>query len=104
MGTWKVWYQPVAKFGKTYSSGTLTVEGGRAAFEGKKQSFTLDRARSVGRKPVGMTSWIEVEYEEGGETKHAYFVDKRMLGWGGMLGGNEKLAAELRQELVREAG
>jgi hypothetical protein len=101
MGTWKVWYQPQAKFGKTYSSGTLTVDPGGASFEGRKGRFTIERARSVGRRSVGMTNWVEVEYDDGEETKHAYFVDRRALGWSGMLGGNDKLAKELEEALVR---
>jgi hypothetical protein len=98
---WKVWYQPNAKFGRTYSGGTLTVEPGNVGFAGKKDTFTIERARSIERKSVGMTTWIVVDYEADGETRQACFVDRRMLGWAGILGGNDKLIEELRGALLQ---
>jgi hypothetical protein len=99
MGAWKVWYQPHAKFGRRYHSGTLTIEPGRATFAGKKDTFTIERARAIDRQSVGMNTWIHVGYEEGGEPRDAYFLDRRMLGWSGILGGNDKLLAELEEAL-----
>jgi hypothetical protein len=96
---WKVWYQPHAKFGRRYFSGTLTVAPGLARVEGKKDTVTIDNARVVDRRIVGMNNWIHVGYDEAGEERDAYFLDRRMLGWSGILGANEKLQAELREAL-----
>ncbi|HEX9417380.1 MAG TPA: pentapeptide repeat-containing protein [Gaiellaceae bacterium] len=92
---WKVWYQSHGKFAKRYASGMLMIEPGRATYEGKKESVTINNASKVDRQMIGMNTWIHVEYEAGGETRHAYFLDKRMLGWSGVLGGNDKLHDEL---------
>ncbi len=100
MGAWKVWYQPNDKFGRRYHTGTLTIASGQATFAGKKDTFTIDRARSIEPKSVGMTTWVHVAYDAGGEPRDAYFVDRKMLGWSGMLGGNDRLRAELEQALL----
>jgi len=97
---WKVWYQPHAKFGRRYFSGALRVDPGRAAFEGKKDSFVIERASTVEPRMVGMNTWVRVAYEDGGEEREALFLDRRMLGWSGMLGGNDKLRAELTGALL----
>jgi hypothetical protein len=96
---WKVWYQPHAKFGKRYFSGALTIAPGLARFEGKKETVTIDKARALERKMIGMNTWIHVAYDAGGEARDAYFLDRRMLGWSGILGGNDKLLAELQEAL-----
>ena len=97
---WKVWYQSHGKFAKRYASGMLTIAPGQATYEGKKETVTIDDARKVDRQMIGMNTWIHVEYEAGGETRHAYFLNKRMLGWSGMLGGNDKLHDELQSALL----
>jgi hypothetical protein len=96
---WRVWYQPYDKFGRRYFSGSLTVEPGFARFVGKKETIVIDNARTIDRKSVGMNSWIHVAYGAGGESRDAYFLDRRMLGWSGILGGNDKLLAELQGAL-----
>jgi hypothetical protein len=96
---WKVWYQPHARFGRRYFSGALTIAPGLARFEGKKETVTIDNARAVDTKSVGMNTWVHVAYDAGGEPRDAYFLDRRMLGWSGMLGGNDKLRGELREAL-----
>ena len=64
--------------------GTLTIEGGRISFQGKREQFA-GRILEVGDKMLGsgisfgMTysrnfkRWISVSYESEGETKQAYF-------------------------------
>jgi hypothetical protein len=96
---WKVWYQAHAKFAKRYFSGDLTIAPGLARFVGKKETVTIDNARAVERKMVGTKTWIHVAYDAGGEARDAFFLDRRMLGWSGMLGGNDKLLAELQEAL-----
>jgi hypothetical protein len=96
---WKVWYQSHGKFAKRYASGMLTIEPGRVTYEGKKESVTIDNASKVERHMVGTSTWILVDYQADGEARQAYFLDKRMLGWSGILGGNDKLMAELKQAL-----
>ena len=94
MGVYKVWYRAEAKQ-KTQQSGDLTVEPGKVTFAGKKDSFEAVPPVTVGRQSVGMTNWVALQYTDGGETKTAFFVDRRMLGWSGILGGNQKLAEDL---------
>jgi hypothetical protein len=99
MSEWKVWYQPHDKFGRRYFSGALTIAPGLARFEGKKETIVIDNARAIDRKIVGMNNWIHVAYDVAGEPRDAYFLDRRMLGWSGILGGNDKLRAELQEAL-----
>jgi hypothetical protein len=96
---WKVWYQPHTKFGKRYFSGALTIAPGLARFAGKKETVTIDNATSIERRMVGMNTWIHVTYDAGGEARDALFLDRRMLGWSGILGGNNKLFDELQEAL-----
>jgi hypothetical protein len=101
MSEWKVWYQPHDKFGRRYFAGRLTVAPGLARFAGKKETITIDNTTGIDRKMVGMSTWIHVAYDAGGEARDAYFLDRRMLGWSGILGGNDKLFTELREALQR---
>jgi len=96
---WKVWYQPHDKFGRRYFGGTLTIAPGLATFEGKKETIRIDKAWAIDRKNVGMNNWVHVAYDVAGEARDAYFLDRRMLGWSGILGGNDKLLAELQDAL-----
>jgi hypothetical protein len=96
---WKVWYQPHTKFGRRYFSGQLTISPGLARFVGKKETVTIDNARSIERRMVGMNTWIHVTYDAGGESRDALFLDRRILGWSGILGGNDKLFSELEEAL-----
>jgi hypothetical protein len=100
VGEWKVWYQPRAKFGRRYFSGSLSVRPREAVFAGKKETFTISSAKTIEPKMVGMNTWVHVAYEDGGEPRDAYFLDRRMLGWSGMLGGNDRLRDELREALL----
>jgi hypothetical protein len=102
MSEWKVWYQPNAKFGRRYFSGTLTVQSGAVSFAGKKETFTISSAKTVEPRTVGMNTWVRVAYEAGGEEREALFLDRRMLGWSGILGGNDRLRAELTEALLPE--
>jgi hypothetical protein len=96
---WRVWYQPHDKFGRRYFSGQLTIAPGLARFVGKNETVAIDNARALERKTVGMNTWIHVAYDTGGDARDAYFLDRRMLGWSGILGGNDKLLAELQEAL-----
>lgn len=100
MSEWKVWYQPTAKFARRYFSGDLSIRPREVVFKGKKETFTISSAKTIGPHMVGMNSWIHVAYEDGGEPKDAYFLDRKMLGWSGMLGGNDKLRRELGEALL----
>jgi hypothetical protein len=100
---WKVWYQPHDKFGRRYFSGMLTIEPGLARFVGKRDTIVIDSARAIDRKSVGMSTWIHVAYDADGQARDAYFLDRRILGWSGVIGGNDKLLAELKEALNRGA-
>ena len=69
-------------------------------YEGKKETFTVSRAKLVEPKTIGMNRSIHVSYDGGGEAKDAYFLDRKMLGWSGMLGGNETMGQELAKALL----
>ena len=99
MSVWKVWYQPDDRFARRYFSGMLTISPGRARFEVKKETFDINTVRAIDRKMVGLNTWVHVAYDEGGEVRDAYFLDRRMLGWSGILGANSKLMAELEEAL-----
>jgi hypothetical protein len=93
----KVWLRTDAGQ-KLQESGKLTVENGNATFVGKKRTIAMTPVKSVGRKRIGMWSdWLDLEYDEGGQPAHVYLTDSRFLGWGGLLGGNEKIAGALQQ-------
>jgi hypothetical protein len=99
MAEFKVWYRtkPDKTFGQ--DSGTLQVDGTSATLVGKKETIAMAPVRSVGQYRVGgaFNNWLDLEYEADGESRHVYLTDRRMLGWGGMLGGNDKIAAALRE-------
>jgi len=79
----------------------LTISPGRARFEGKKETFDIDTVRAIDRKMVGLNTWVHVAYDAGWEVRDAYFLDRRMLGWAGILGANDKLVAELEEAVRR---
>jgi hypothetical protein len=94
---WKVWYRPEgatgAGFSREQDKGSLTIESDSAVFEGSKKHISFDQIRSVGKQRIGLwLSWADIEYEENGEVHHAFFGDRRLLGWAGMLGSNMKIA------------
>lgn len=76
---------------------------------GKKQNVSISNVRSIGRKRIGrdfINNWIQVVYEVGGDTRTAYFVDGRMLGWSGIFSGNSRIfeaVQRLGQPALREA-
>lgn len=61
--------------------------------------MTIDHATAIERRMVGMNTWIRVTYDSGGEAREALFLDRRMLGWKGILGGNDTLLAALQEAL-----
>jgi hypothetical protein len=100
MSEWKVWYQSTPKLGRRYYTGDLSIRPREVVFRGKKETFTLSRAKMIGPKMLGMKTWVHVAYEDGGAEKEAYFLDRRMLGWSGILGGNDRLRQELGEALL----
>jgi hypothetical protein len=100
----KVWLRTDAEKTFGQESGTLTVESPNATFVGKKRTITMTPVRSVGRRRVGgaWNDWLDLEFDENGQSAHAYITDRRFLGWAGLLGGNEKIASALQSPAAGE--
>jgi hypothetical protein len=106
---WNVWYRPEGAEGagptRDQDKGKLTIASGKAAFEGKKKQIAFDRIRSVGRQRISLwLMWADIEYEEDGQVHHAYFGDRRMLGWAGILGSNAKIAEAAEGVRAKQGG
>jgi hypothetical protein len=89
-----VWYRST-RGSRIEDRGTVTVENGTFSFAGRKKGTISGRVLTAGTRPVGFNSWVVATYDEGGETKEAYFLVKDLLGWAGMLGGNKELKQAL---------
>src|SRR3954453_8013301 len=105
---WKVWYRPEGAEGYTgrggQDRGTLTIDADRAVFEGRKKQIWFDHIRSVGRKRISLwLQWTDIEYEENGEVHHAYFGDRRWLGWKGTLGSNAEIGEAAKAVQARQS-
>lgn len=51
--------------------------------------------------PLGTSRWIKVAYlDEKNELQTVYFADASKLGWGGKLGGTQKIHAAIQQEFA----
>lgn len=96
----KVWYRS-SRGSRIEDRGTVTVENGSFSFAGRKGNVS-GRVLTAGTRPVGFNSWVIATYDDGGETKEAYFLVKDLLGWAGMLGGNKELKESL-QAAAQEA-
>ena len=99
-----VWYRSSAGVSVPpwQDRGTLTVESGAISFAGKKQSVS-GRIRSVDRTQLSTTRWVYVQYETEGETRDAYFSDGGLFGWAAWLGGNDRLAEELKASSAQQS-
>jgi hypothetical protein len=77
--------------------GTLAISPGRLVFHGPKKSLDITGISEVSAKRHGrdiVNRWITVTYEDG---RTAMFVDGRLLGWSGLLGGNKRLLQAIEQ-------
>jgi hypothetical protein len=94
----KVWYRtkPDKTFGQ--DNGTLTVDEQGATLVGKKETITMTPVKTVGPYRVGgaFNNWVDIGFESEGQESHVYLTDRRFLGWGGMLGGNDKITSALK--------
>jgi hypothetical protein len=96
-----VWFrsEPLAKrsMKSMEDRGTLTVEPGVVTFRGHKigtlvlRNITGVTVGTAGRD--AMNNWVTVRYGFG---QTAMFADGGMIGWRGILGGNNKLADTIR--------
>ena len=79
---WNVWYRPEnaegAGFSRDQDKGTLTIDGDKITYEGKKTPhISFDNIRSVGKQRISLwLMWASIEYEENGEVKRANFGDR----------------------------
>ena len=91
-----VWYRTDGKHGQ--NNGTLAVDGQQVTFTGKHGTTDMSHVLELGSKKVGLYGqmWAAIRYEEDGAPHNAYFADRRILGWKGMLGGNKAIVDALR--------
>ena len=98
-----VWYrsQPVGTREVTMKAmedrGTLTISPGKLVFQGAKDTLEITDVSDVSAKRHGrdiINRWITVTYRDG---RTAMFVDGRLLGWSGLLGGNARLRKAIEQ-------
>ena len=99
--TKKVWFRS-SEGTKVEDRGTLTVDGGKFRFEGRKGEIG-GTPLAVEVKPHGFTNWVHARYESGGEIGEAYFVCSAFLGWSGILGANKQLAAAIEAQISPQA-
>jgi hypothetical protein len=97
-----VWYRTTPVGGREVTMkamedrGELTVGPGKLVFTGKKKTVEITDIRSVTALRAGrdfINRWIVVTY--GADGDEARFVDGRLLGWAGILGGNTRLRAAI---------
>jgi len=72
-------------------AGRLIVRDNSLEFQGKKDNVTITNIRRVSCGRQGrdfMNKWVKVEYGDGAT---AFFADGSMLGWGGILGGTNRI-------------
>ncbi len=102
----KVWYRsrPVGGTEVTMKAmedrGSLTVSQGRLDFRGAKSTLDITNIRQISAKRAGrdiVNRWITVAY---GDDQIAMFVDGRLLGWSGVLGGNKRLLRAIERVAV----
>jgi|SRR5215212_6982724 len=91
--TKNVWYRSTPG-SRIEDRGTITVEGGTLAFNGRKGS-AAGRVLAATTRSAGFNNWVKATYEAEGESREAFFLVKDLLGWGGMLGGNKELREAL---------
>ena len=77
--------------------GTLTISPGKLVFDGAKRNLEITGISEISAKRHGrdiVNRWITVTYGDG---QTAMFVDGRLLGWSGLLGGNKRLLKAIEQ-------
>jgi hypothetical protein len=92
-----VWHRTDGKHGQ--NNGKLTVgDDGTVTYEDKHGTVAMSPILMLGHKKIGAygQSWVALQYLRDGQPTNAYFTDRRMLGWKGMLGGNTAITDALR--------
>jgi hypothetical protein len=82
--------------------GTLTISPGKLVFDGAKKNLEITDIADISAKRHGrdiVNRWITVIYGDG---QTAMFVDGRLLGWSGLLGGNKRLLNAIEQATAGE--
>jgi hypothetical protein len=77
--------------------GTLAISPGKLVFHSPKTNLDITGISDVSAQRHGrdiINRWITVTYEDG---RSAMFVDGRLLGWSGLLGGNKRLLEAIEQ-------
>lgn len=77
--------------------GSLVISPGKLVFQGRQKTVEITNITDVSAKRAGrdfVNRWITVTYGDG---QTAMFVDGRMLGWSGILGGNKRLREAIEQ-------
>jgi len=92
-----VWWREDGRHGQR--NATLTVDGDTIVCTAKDGAVDMSRVLMIGKKRIGAygQQWPALQYADGeGRPVNAYFGDRRLLGWKGMLGGNDAIGGALR--------
>lgn len=98
----KVWYRSGEnrwqdkKILAMEDSGDLIVNANSIEFNGKKKRVHITNVKRVSYEKQGrdfVNNWVKIEYDDG---KTAFFAGGSWLGWGGILGGTEKIFDAVR--------
>ncbi|MGE5418485.1 MAG: SHOCT domain-containing protein, partial [Accumulibacter sp.] len=74
--------------------GDLIVEDDRLRFNGSKWNITISDIKKASYGKQGrdfVNNWVKIDYLENGTPKKAFFASGAGLGWGGVLGGTQKI-------------
>ena len=95
-----VWYLPDENHWRNLQmlafrdAGSLIVHDNSIEFRGKKGMVQINNIRRVtcGRQGRDFVNkWVKIEYGDGASPTTAFFADGSMLGWGGILGGTNRI-------------
>jgi hypothetical protein len=96
-----VWYLPSENTWKDFNmlafrdTGRLVVNADSLEYAGGKNRVVIGDIKRVTLGKQGrdfVNNWVKVEFGDGAS---AFFADGSLLGWGGILGGTQKIYAAL---------
>jgi hypothetical protein len=74
--------------------GDLIIEEDKLRFYGGKWNITISNIKRVSYGKQGrdfVNNWVKIDYLDNGTPKKAFFASGAGLGWGGILGGTQKI-------------
>ncbi len=81
-------------------TGTLIIRDGSLEFQGTKGRVMVTPVRRISFGKQGrdfVNNWVKVEYGTLPSPSTAFFADGSGLGWGGVLGGTERILSAIQK-------